>query len=626
MKYRVRVLIVIAALWITVGQSTYAQPDRWQQEAKYTMAIDMDVKTHRYQGNQELIYTNNSPDTLTKVFYHLYFNAFQPGSMMDVRSRNITDPDARVGSRISQLKENEIGYLRVKSLTHNENDVSYQEVGTILEVTLSDPILPNSKATFNMDFEGQVPVQIRRSGRDNKEGISYSMAQWYPKLSEYDYEGWHSNPYIGREFHGVWGDFDVKITIDPTFVVASTGYLQNPNEIGHGYEEKGQVVKRPDGNLTWHFVAPDVIDFVWAADPDYTHLRHKMEDGPELHFFYESDEVTQPNWEKLPELTAQAFTYMNENFGKYPYEQYSVIQGGDGGMEYPMATLILGRGSMRGLLGVTVHELIHSWFQGVLASNESLYPWMDEGFTSYATAKTIKHLRDPNSNRNPFNGSYMSYFGLVKSGAEEPMTTHSDHYNENKSYGTAAYSKGSIVLNQLSYVIGEETLMRGMRRYFNTWKMKHPNVTDFKRIMEKESGLELDWYFEGFVNTTKTIDYGITKVESAQNSTKVVLERVGQMPMPVDLVVEYVDGTKEIFYIPLRVMRGEKSDEDSGQKRTVLEDWPWTYPQWEIGIPRDVSEIRSLEIDPSKRMADLNRDNNFFKVDAKLSGSTERKK
>ena len=242
----------------------------WQQHVDYKMDIDMDVNTYQYKGKQKLVYTNNSPDVLNKVFYHLYFNAFQPGSEMDVRSLTIADPDGRVKDRISKLKPNEIGYIKVNSLKQNGVTLIHETVGTVLEVELAKPITPGESVTFDMVFDGQVPVQIRRSGRNNKEGVALSMAQWYPKLAEYDFEGWHADPYIGREFHGVWGNFDVKLTIDKNYIIGGTGYLQNPNEIGYGYETG--TINRPNSDkLTWHFVAPKVHDFTWAADPDYSH-------------------------------------------------------------------------------------------------------------------------------------------------------------------------------------------------------------------------------------------------------------------------------------------------------------------------------------------------------------------
>jgi hypothetical protein len=571
--------------------------------------VAMDVSTNRYQGTQVLAYTNNSPDTLTRVFYHLYYNAFQPGSMMDVRSRTIADPDQRVKDRIAKLAPEEIGYLHPTRLTMNGGSVSFKEVGTVLEVDLTEPILPNSSVKFEMSFEGQVPLQVRRSGRDSEEGVRYSMSQWYPKMANYDEQGWHANPYVGREFYGIWGNFDVKITIDKSYTLGGTGYLQNPNQIGHGYQDEGVKVPEPKGNtLTWHFVAPQVHDFMWAADNKYQHDKVQMANGITVHHFYIPGEKTTENWEKLKEFTPKAIDYLSKQFGQYPYKQFSVVQGGDGGMEYAMSTLITGERSLPSLVGVMVHELAHSWFHGVLASNESLYPWMDEGFTSYASNLAMASIFQANAS--PHRGSYGGYYRLVKSGLEEPMSTHSDHYQTNSAYGAAAYSKGAVFLAQLGYVIGEEARDRGMYRYWNTWKFKHPNVNDLIRAMEKESGLELDWYKEYFVYSTKTIDYGVKEVNASVDGTSITLERIGAMPMPIDLVITYKDGTKELVYLPLEILRGAKMEEPNAPKLVLTQDWPWVYPTLTISLKRELDTIKSIEIDPSKRMADIQVENN----------------
>ena len=587
----------------------YSQNGRFQQAVAYQMEVDMDVASNRYQGTQMLAYTNNSPDTLTRVFYHLYYNAFQPGSMMDVRSRTIADPDQRVKDRISKLPPVEIGYIHTKRLTMNGKPVSFKEVGTILEVELIEPILPNSTVKFEMEFEGQVPLQVRRSGRDSDEGVRYSMSQWYPKMANYDEQGWHANPYVAREFYGIWGDFDVKITIDKTYTIGGTGYLQNPNQIGHGYQDDGVKVSEPKGKtLTWHFIAPQVHDFMWAADNKYKHDKVQMANGITVHHFYIPGEKTMENWEKLKEYTPKAIDYLSKNFGQYPYKQFSVVQGGDGGMEYAMSTLITGERTLPSLVGVMVHELAHSWFHGVLASNESLYPWMDEGFTSYASNLAMASIFQPNPS--PQRNSYGGYYRLVKSGLEEPMSTHSDHYQTNSAYGAAAYSKGAVFLAQLGYVIGDDVRDRGMLRYWNTWKFKHPNVNDLIRVMEKESGLELDWYKEYFVNSTKTIDYGVKEVKASEEGTSITLERVGAMPMPVDVVITYKDGTKELVYLPLEIMRGEKKAELNAPSIVLSQDWPWTHPLYTISLKRALNTIKSVEIDPSKRMADVQLENN----------------
>ncbi len=334
MKRKMYMTFALSLVLSIASLVAHAQPERWQQKVNYQMEVSLNTQNHQYTGTQKLVFTNNSPDTLHKVFYHLYYNAFQPNSAMDVRSRTISDPDARVRDRISKLDDSEIGFLQVSNLKMNGKAISqYEHVGTILEVTLDKPIMPKSSATFELDFKGQVPLQVRRSGRDSDEGIAYSMSQWYPKMANYDYQGWHANPYIGREFYGIWGDFDVKITIDKSFILGGTGYLQNPQQIGYGYEKPGSTVNRPSGQtLTWHFKAPMVHDFMWAADPDYTHDVVEMPNGITVHHLYQKNSKTAENWEKLKEYTPKAIDFLSKNFGQYPYKQFSVIQGGDGGM------------------------------------------------------------------------------------------------------------------------------------------------------------------------------------------------------------------------------------------------------------------------------------------------------
>ncbi len=593
-------------LFVVTGHFSLAQ-DYWQQRVEYKMDIDFDVQNHQYQGTQSIKYTNNSPDTLYNVFYHLYFNAFQPESMMDVRSRTIEDPDGRVRDRIQKLDNSQVGYHKVGKLEQDGSAVDFIIEGTVIEVELAKPIPPGEETTLNMTFESQVPVQIRRSGRNNAEGIDYSMAQWFPKLAEYDERGWHAHPYIGREFYAPWGDYEVNLTIDKNYIVAATGVLQNADEIGYGYQENGIEGKRKGKTLTWKFKAENVHDFVWAADPDYKHVIANVPGGPVLHFFYQETPETK-EWEKLPELTIKAFQYIEKNFGEYPFPHYSIIQGGDGGMEYPMATLITGHRSLRSLVGVTVHEALHSWYQGLLATNESYFAWMDEGYTSYATSLTMAHVFDGEVDWFN-NGSYGGYFALAKSGKEEPMSTHSDQYETNFAYGRAAYSKGAVSIAQLGYIIGEEARNKALLRYFNEWKFKHPDLNDFVRVAEKTSGLELDWYYDYWVNSTKTIDYGVGKVEEFDGNVLVELVREGALPMPMDVVVTFKDGSKKIYYAPLSIMRGEKPNETDAE-RVILPDWKWTHPSYNFQIEGNLDNIQSIEIDDTGLLADINRQNN----------------
>jgi hypothetical protein len=592
-----------------------AQPDRWQQRVKYVMNIDMNVETNRFTGKQTLEYSNNSPDTLTRVFYHLYWNAFQPNSMMDNRSRRQgtilfgerPDWDQRVKDRIANLKPEEYGWHKINSLKMNGRPQKFKVLETILEVNLDKPILPKSKVIFTMEFETQVPLQIRRSGRDNpRTKVRYSMSQWYPKICEYDYEGWHPTPYVAREFYGVWGDFDVTISIDKSYILGATGYLQNPNQVGYGYETEGAKVNRPDGKkLSWRFIAPNVHDFVWAADPEYVHVSRKLKDSTIFHVLYKPTTATAAQWEDLLNMAEKALPYIEKTFGQYPYKQFSFILGGDGGMEYPMATLIIGPGA-------AIHEWMHNWYYGMLGTNESLYPWMDEGFTQYAEARVTAFLA--NKKDFPYIDEYGGYFDLVRSRREEPMSTHADHFNTNYAYGNASYSKGAVFLEQLGYIVGANVRDKILLEYYRLWRFKHPNAQDFINVAEKVSNIKLDWYKEFWISSTKTIDYGIDSLWEENGKTKVRIRNLGMVPMPVDLQLTFKDGSREMHYVPLDLMYGAKPVENDSIPRKVYDAWHWTSATYTVETTRKLADITFAEIDPSQRMADTERKNNKLEL------------
>jgi hypothetical protein len=599
-----------------------AQPDRWQQQISYVMDVNLNVQTNIVTGKQSISYTNNSPDTLREIYFHLYWNAFQPNSSMDVRSRELgtkvvgrnrdgsdrPDWDPRVRDRISKLQPNEIGYCKISSITMNGVALRGKEYETIVKYNLPKPILPKQTVTLQTNFEAQVPVQVRRSGRDNAEGVRYSMSQWYPKVVEYDYTGWTPNPYVAREFYGVWGDYDVKITLDKSYKIGSSGVLQNAAEIGWGYDKEGTELKPiKTESRSWRFKAQKVHDFVWAADPGYQHITRKTEGGPLLHFIFKSTNAGEPTWVNTANECARAYPFIKANFGAYPWSDYSFLQGGDGGMEYGMATLI-----KTASLGTAIHEWMHSWYQQMMGSNESLYAWMDEGFTSYAESAVTHWLKGSDSTF-AWDGDYRTYIALARSKFEEPMSTHADHFATNYAYGNAAYAKGAVFVGQLGYIIGDSLLHKTLINYYNAWKFKHPNPNDFIRIAEKTSGIDLDWYKEYMVYTTKTVDYSIDSLWMDENGTSVRIERKGEMPMPMDITITFRDSSKERHYIPLNLMYGEKPAEDS-VSRTVYPAQRWTHREMTITSKRKLTEILNVEIDPSKRLADIDRNNNKLEL------------
>ena len=596
----IRTIFILLAFQLSFSQNY------WQQHVEYEMDIVVDVSDFTYDGDQSIIYTNNSNDTIKKVYYHLFFNAFKPNSQMDIRSRTIRDPDRRVGSRIVALEEKDYGDISVSALKQDGKDVSYELNETLLLARLNKPLLPGKKTKLSMVFTAQIPLQIRRSGKLNKEGIDMTMTQWFPKLAEYDYEGWHPNPYIGREFHGVWGNYSVNITIDKDYVVGGTGYLQNANEIGHGYTEKNPKENGGKKN-TWKFYAPNVHDFAWAADPDYVHDIKKSESGVDLHFFYKPT-VNVEDWKKLQEDSVLLMKYFEEAIGPYPWKQYSIIQGGDGGMEYAMCTMITGERSYPSLLGVTAHEMAHAWFQHLMATNESKHAWMDEGFTEYITSLSENYVNNK-SPEFPHKSSYDRYYLLAKSGFEQAQTIHSDRYDYNFAYGASAYSKGSVFLSQLGYIIGKENLNKTIRRYYEEFKFKHPTPNDFKRIAEKVSDLELEWYLNEWTRTPHKIDYGID-ISSLEDERVITLKRKARIPMPIEVVVSFEDGSSDMYYIPNDLLHGYKTFKNEVY---LMEPWNWASTEYEFEVQGN-KKVSKVEIDPSKRIADVNQMDNSVEI------------
>ncbi|MFA9205422.1 MAG: M1 family metallopeptidase [Burkholderiaceae bacterium] len=640
-------LFVIAS--IVFANFSNAQADRWQQHIDYKIKATLDVTNNIVKGTEDLVYTNNSPDTLRKVYFHMYWNAFQPNSSMDIRSRELgknllnfrrgaitasnatmlgqeasQDWDRRVRDRIQKLSPTEIGYQRISQILINGKAQKLIEHETILEVQLTQAIAPKTSIKMNMQFEAQVPVQIRRSGRDNAEGVRYSMSQWYPKMVEYDYQGWNANAYIAREFYGVWGNYDVTLSLDKSYMVAATGVLQNPNAVADKF-----------GNLSWNFKGNNIHDFMWAADNHYKHLSKEVRKGLTFHvYFKEKNASSDSAWANVLWAAEKALPFMEKKFGAYPYPVYSFVQGGDGGMEYGMGTLLKGPG-----LGTVFHEWMHSWYQHILGTNESLFPWMDEGFTSYAEddisywynnnyALVSPYINEKEKARLKVEienaktqlpaiqfGNYAGYLTLAKSGIEEPMSTHSDHYNYNYSYSSAAYSKGATFLGLLGYIVSDSLRDIVLTNYYSTWKFKHPNANDFTRVAEKTSGLQLQWLKEYWVNSTKTIDYGLNNIEvSANNANAIIsIQRNGKFPMPIEVLITYKDGTSELHYIPLDLMLGTKPAEGT-IKRIIHTEWQWVAPSYTFETSKPLSALKSIEIDPSQRMPDINRSNNKLEI------------
>jgi hypothetical protein len=544
--------------------------------------------------------------------------------MMDYRLSNIVDPDKRMAtnkgtkekpewiSRISELTPTQIGYQHIESVKYNDIEVPFKIDGTILEVSLPTPISGDGQAHFDLIWKAQVPEQIRRNGRNSEEGIALSMAQWYPKMAHFDEFGWHLDEYIAREFIAPFGDFDVTINMHKDYIIGASGILQNPLDV-KGYAKSAKV-KAQNNKVSWHYKAENIHDFVWAADPKFVVDSAQTQGGIKIYtVFAPSSAENKANWKQALGLTTEFFDFCGSKFGPYPWPTYTIIQGGDGGMEYGTATLITGNRNIKSLVGVIYHEAAHSWYQQLFGINETVDEWFDEGFTSYVAELGMQHIFQKKGalEANPMIEAYRGYFNLAVSGREEPMSLLADYYNSNFAYSNEAYNKGAVFAEQLGYIIGQQQLEETFLKFYELWKFKHPTANDFKRVAEEVSGINLKWYFNLFINTTRTIDYAIQGI----NGNTVTILNKSNLAMPLDILVEYADGSRELFYIPLREMRGEKPTEDyeiyKGVQRTVLEDWFWTKPTYTFDVNKKPTKIW---IDPTQRLADVESADNYLEI------------
>ncbi len=619
-------MIRFSLFLVLLASPVFSQPsDYWQQHVSYQIEAALIDSIHSYNGKLSVAYTNNSPETLNEVYFHLYFNAFRPGSMMYERSK--AQNDQGMMGKFNRYKQSDWGGYNILGVRAG-GVAKYEVTGTIMKVTLNQPLAPKQTQTIELDFFAQIPKQTRRSGWMNDHGIKYSMCQWYPKVCEYDREGWHHQEYVGREFYGVWGEFDVKLTVPASYCVGATGEVQNPNEVGWGYDSIAKGSKKgiyyptkQDGMKTWRFKASNVHDFAWVAD-EYIHEWDTWSDTVSVHCLYKLGD--RESWKEAMKHTIFMLDHHSKAVGWYQYRNFYNTHAGDGGMEYPQ--LIMDGSPNAGLI---MHEGAHQWFYGMLGNNETRYAFLDEGFTEFLEMVVMEAYYGRHNERAPYRDTswltrtfipefdhrknyYGPYQNLATLGYEEPLNIPHDWARENPNAGQA-YFKTLNGLAQLEYVLGDDVFWKGMKEYFRRWHFKHPNLNDFKRTMEDVSGADLDWYFDQWFHTTRTIDYGVYDVESALTGdrtygTTVELYNCDVGVMPIDLLLHYEDGTTGLATIPLAVNQGTAYRKPE-PGRIFFTPWDWVKKEYK-GTAITPKEVDWVEIDTSFRLQDLNYSNN----------------
>lgn len=596
----------LASLLALISFPSHAQ--YWQQDVNYRIQVDLDDKNHQLQGDLSLQYTNNSPDELDEVYFHLYWNAFQPGSMLSNMANIPTKfRDRAIGDKVENYASNEYGEQIIQSLTLNGEPISFVVDQTILHGKLPSSIAPGQTVTFHMNYTTRIPLLVERAGRNNPEGIAYTFTQWYPKMVVYDTDGWHPDIYVAREFFGDFGNFQVDITAPASYMIGGSGVLQNPDEIGHGYSPAPIKFKKKD-RITWRFKAEKVHDFAWVADQELQHDIRVTASGLPVHFFYQNDTASSKHMasEKLQSDVEAYFAFMHQRFGSYDWPQFSVIQGGEGAMEYPMATIMQVHGSYDGLLGTIIHEASHMWFYGMLGTDEQRYYWMDEGFTSFAEDEAMNVVSGKN-----YPNAHLGYLGRYGRVAHEdwmePASTLANYFDGKFPYQMAAYMKGSLFLVQLRGIVGEEAFWSTMQRYKNEWAFKHPRPENFLRIAEQESGMILDWYMNQWIETNKVPDVAIDSVyTTGGNLTNIQLSRKGSLALPVDVDVILKNKTVLHYTVPLAAMFGSKPG------KALVGPWNYTQKTFTFQVEVPAEQIERVVVDPERWTADANREDNVW--------------
>ncbi|MFL5764364.1 MAG: M1 family aminopeptidase [Bacteroidia bacterium] len=605
----------------------------WQQDVHYTINAALDDKTDIIDGTEQLTYYNNSPDELNFVYFHLYNNAQTKGSYLEDLYKN---NDLKV--TFGKYQQQGLGTV-VSKITVNGQELKTELDNTILKVFLNAPLKPGENLTFKINFKTYFDNSSIRNRMKmfNAFGYKhYDVVHWYPRISVYDRKaGWDTDQHLDHEFYGDYGTFDVAFSLPNNYVLDATGDLINRDEVlpaelrarldiknfaKKPWNEKPSVVIEPNGTTkTWMFHAENVHDFALTTDPTYRIGETEWNGVRCVALVQEPHAI---GWQNAAEYTAKIIRVNSEDIGRYAYSKMVVADAQDG-MEYPMLTLCGGFDpDYRDLF---VHEISHNWFFGMVGSNETYRPMLDEGFTQFVTSSTyeridgkqriaylpkskyVRNFTEPDYIRN--SEVYNGYMNSAARDVETFMALHSDGYNGAIRHGGGygqVYMKTATMMYNLQYVLGDSLFKAALAHYFDQWKFAHPYVEDFRASIINYTHVDLNWFFDEWIETSKTIDYAVKSVKKGKEKDQyeITFKRKG-MQMPVDFAV--ISKSDSIYYYHIPNTWFVKDT-----KSKVLPRWiGWdnikkTYTA-EVTVPGGVANV---VIDPSTRMADVNMLNN----------------
>ncbi|MBR9917907.1 M1 family metallopeptidase [bacterium] len=586
----------------------------WQQDVHYMINATINDSEESIEGVESLIYHNNSPDTLYEAYFHLYQNAFTPNSYAHELRKS-----GKLETVFGEHEANGLGTV-INTMKINDKEVQFEVRNTILYVKLPEPLYPNQKAEFFIDFKTYWDKQDQGNMRRRMKTFAHNGythfdgVHWYPRISVYDRKfGWTTDQHLGKEFYGDFGQFDVQLTFPNHYIVEATGTLMNREEvmpaslretidISNYKTERSMITEpvKPDGSTkTWRYHAINVHDFAFTADPTY---RIGEVEWNGIKCIALAMEEHAHNWQQSAGFVAKVIEVYSNDFGPYLYPKIIAADARDG-MEYPMLTL--DGGTYPGHKSLLAHEIGHNWFFGMVGNNETYRASMDEGFTQFLTAWSMKKIHEADDYNNVYDKYTVFYRYLLHASNENNaiLETHSDYFNSAERHGggySQVYYKTATMLYNLQYVLGDELFQAAMKNYFDQWKLCHPYWEDFRSSIIRYTKVDLNWFFDQWLNTNKQIDYKVKSVKSKDGNHTITLERKTSMHMPLDIEVKFKDGSSEMHYIPNTYFT-KKTD-------AVVHDawlgWDDILTEYRFSITTD-KKIESVHIDPTNRLADI---------------------
>jgi len=500
------ILLSIACCLQFAASSQY-----WQQKVDYIIDVTLNDKKKTLDAFERLVYTNNSPDTLHFIWFHLWPNAYKNDkTAFSDQSLELGNTDFYFSDKEKKGYINRLDFKVDGIIAKTEDHPQHID---IIKLVLPKPLAPNQQITITTPFHEKLPYNFSRGGYD---GESFQITQWYPKPAVYDKNGWHPMPYLDQgEFYSEFGSFDVRITLPKNYAVAATGILQNEDEkewlsqrSSFEWEPVKQKIKSKSGNIktvtkkfppssaetkTLQYKQDNVHDFAWFADKRFIVKTDtcQLSTGKIINVlsFYTPQEET--FWKNSIQYSKDALRFYSSEVGEYAYDVASVVQGPQsfgGGMEYPTITVISPVASTKELDGVIAHELGHNCFYGILGSNERDHPWMDEGINTFYDYKYMQLKYGMTKEHE------LLFQTLAARKIDQPIETTSEAFNE-INYAGVAYHKTAEWLLLLETEIGKDDFKTQMHNYFSQWKFKHPQPEDFKVVLQPALGNKGDATF-----------------------------------------------------------------------------------------------------------------------------------